>query len=83
MGMQQQHQQPEDDWGLGQLTDADIWGNLPAKKPEVIRVFHDPFRRSGPAFRGLWGLLWNLVAWDASGTPVLEASRARQDPVSE
>lgn len=39
-GQQQQQQQqqappPEDDWGLGELTDADIWGNLPTKKDSV------------------------------------------------
>lgn len=34
----QQQQPPEDDWGLGELTDADIWGNLPKKAAVSVVV---------------------------------------------
>lgn len=43
---QQQPQQPQrqapppvDDWGLGELTDAEIWGTLPTKKESVSNSY--------------------------------------------
>lgn len=41
---QQQQQPPEDDWGLSELTDADIWGNLPSKKDAAVSQWSDSRR---------------------------------------